>query len=59
LPYSVTISVANLSNIVIFAFTNVLESLALLYGNFGMDSYTVDGDEAMKRVNEALNASSL
>ncbi len=46
---------------IIFAFTYVLESLALLYGYFSMNSYTciVDGDEVMKRGDEALNASLL
>jgi hypothetical protein len=37
----------------------VLESIALLYSNFGMNSYSVDGDEAIKRGDEALNTSSL
>jgi hypothetical protein len=37
----------------------VLESFALFYGNFCMDLYSVDSDEAIKRGNEALNASSL
>jgi hypothetical protein len=31
---------------------------ALFYGNFYMDLYSVDSDEAMKRGDEALNASS-
>jgi hypothetical protein len=35
-----------------FAFTSVLESLAVLYG-FGMNSYSVDSDEVMKRGDEA------
>jgi hypothetical protein len=37
----------------------VLESHALLNGNFFMTLYSVDSDEAMKRGNEALNASPL
>jgi hypothetical protein len=36
-------------NIVVFAFTNVLESFALFYGDFCMDLYSVASDEAMKR----------
>ncbi len=35
----------------------VLESHALLNGNFFVTLYSVDSDEAMKRGNEALNAS--
>jgi hypothetical protein len=46
------LSVAKLSDIVVFAFTYVSESLAQLLGNFGMKVYRNDGDEA-------LNASSL
>jgi hypothetical protein len=49
------ISVAKLKNIAVIAFTSVLESFALFYGNFCMDLYS---DEAMKRGNEVLNASS-
>jgi hypothetical protein len=37
----------------------VLESFALFYGDFSIDLYIVDSDEAMKQGNEALNASSL
>jgi hypothetical protein len=37
----------------------VLESFAMFYGNFCIDLYSVASDEAMKRGNEALNASSL
>jgi hypothetical protein len=37
----------------------VLESFALFYGDFCMDLYSVDRDEAMKRGNEGLSASSL
>jgi hypothetical protein len=32
-----------------FAFTYVLENVALLYGDFGMNSYSVDSDEPMKK----------
>jgi hypothetical protein len=37
----------------------VLENFALFYGDFCMDLYSVDSDEAMKQGDEALNASSL
>jgi hypothetical protein len=37
----------------------VLESFALFYGNFCIDLYIVDSDEALKRGDEALNASML
>jgi hypothetical protein len=53
------ISIVRLTNIVIFVFTYVLESFALFYGDFCMDLYSVDCDEAMKQANEALTASSL
>jgi hypothetical protein len=53
------ISVAMLKNFVVFAFTYVLEIFVLLYGDFCMNSYSVDSDEAMKRGFEALNASLL
>jgi hypothetical protein len=36
-------------NIVVFAFTYVLESFAMFYGDFCMDLYSVASDEAMKR----------
>jgi hypothetical protein len=52
-------SLAKPKNIVVIAFTYVLESFALFYGDFCMDLYSVDSDEAMKRGNEALNAASL
>ncbi len=42
-----------------FSFTFVLDSFGLFYGDFCMDLYCVDLDEAMKRGDEALNASSL
>jgi hypothetical protein len=37
----------------------VLGSFALFYGDFCMDFKSVDSDEAMKRGDEALNASLL
>jgi hypothetical protein len=42
-------SVAKPKNIVVFAFTSVLESFALFYGYFCMDLYSFDSDEATKR----------
>jgi hypothetical protein len=55
------VSVAKPENIVIFAFTFVLESFALFFCDFCMDFYTcsVDSYEAMKQGDEALNVSSL
>ncbi len=53
------VSLAKPKNIVVFAFTYVLESLALFFGDFCMDIYSVDSDEVMKQGDEALNASSL
>ncbi len=50
-------SVAKPKNIVVIALTYVLESFALFYGNFCMDLYSVDSDEAMKQGNVALDAS--
>ncbi len=41
--------VAKPKNIVVFAFTYVLDSFALFFGNFCIDTYSVDSDEAMKR----------
>jgi hypothetical protein len=48
------VSVVKPKNTVVFAFTYVLESFALFYGNFCMDLHSVDSDEvlnasAMKR----------
>jgi hypothetical protein len=37
----------------------VLESLVLFYRDFGINSYGVDSNEAIKQGDEALNASSL
>jgi hypothetical protein len=42
------ISVAKPKNTVVIAFTFMLESFALFYGNFCMDLYSVDSDEAIK-----------
>ncbi len=52
-------STAKPENFVVFAFTYVSGSHMLFYEDFGINSYTVDSDEAVKRANEALNASSL
>ncbi len=48
------ISVAKPKNIVVFAFTNMMESFALFYGDFCMDLHSVASDEAMKRWSEAM-----
>jgi hypothetical protein len=53
------ISVAKPKNIIVFAFTFVLERFALFNGDFCMDLFCVASHEAMKQGNEALNASSL
>ncbi len=52
-------SVAKSKNIVVFASTFLLDSFGLFYGDFCMDLYSVDSDEAMKRGDESLNASLL
>jgi hypothetical protein len=54
-----SISVAKAKYFVVLPLPYVLESHAPLNGNFFMTLYSVDIDEAMKRGNEALNASSL
>jgi hypothetical protein len=41
--------VAMPKNIVVFAFTYVLESFALFFGDFCIDIFSVDSDKAMKR----------
>jgi hypothetical protein len=41
------------------SFTYVLRSLALFNGDFCINLYSVDSDEAMKRGDEVVNASSL
>ncbi len=48
-PKKIVISVAKPKNIVVFAFTYVLESFALFFGDFCMDLYSIDSDGAMKR----------
>ncbi len=40
-------SVAKSKNIVVYAFTIVLDSFGLLYGDFCMDLFSVDSDEAI------------
>ncbi len=52
-------SAAKLKNVNVFSFSYVSGGSVLFYEDFGMNSYSVDIDEAMKRGNEALNASSL
>ncbi len=42
-------SIAKLKSIVVFAFTYVYICFALYNGDFCMDLYSVDNDEAMKR----------
>ncbi len=39
--------VAKLKNYVVFALTYVLESFARLYGDFCMNSFSVDSDEEL------------
>jgi hypothetical protein len=39
--------------------TCVMESFAMFFGDFYIELYTVDSDEAMKRGDEAFNGSSL
>jgi hypothetical protein len=48
------ISVAKPKNIVVFAFTFVMESFGLFYGDFCMDLHSVASDEAMKWWSEAM-----
>jgi hypothetical protein len=45
-PKKFVFSVAKSKNIVIFAFTFMLDSFGLFYGNLCMDLYSVDSDEA-------------
>jgi hypothetical protein len=42
-------SVAMSKNIVVFAFTFVLDIFGLFFDDFCMDLYSVDSDEALKR----------
>jgi hypothetical protein len=53
------ISVAKAKNFVVFPFTYLLESHALLKGDFFMNLNIVDSNEAMKRGDEVSNASLL
>ncbi len=46
-------------NFVVIVFTSVSRSPALFNGDFYMNLYSVDSDEAMKRGDEAFNGSSL
>jgi hypothetical protein len=46
--YISVISKAKMKNIVVFAFTFVSERFSLIYGDFCMDLYNVDSNEAMK-----------
>jgi hypothetical protein len=46
-------------NFVVFVFTSVSRSPTLFNGDFYMNLYSVDSDEAMKRGSEAFNGSSL
>jgi hypothetical protein len=58
--YIFVISVAKAKNFVFFAFTYVSRSPALFFnGDFCMNLYSVDRDEAMKQGDEAFNGSSL
>jgi hypothetical protein len=47
--YISVISVAKLKNFVVFAYTFVSRSQALFNGNFCMNLYFVESDEAMKQ----------
>jgi hypothetical protein len=49
LAISKNISLAKPKNIIVFAFTYVLESFAMFSGDFFMALYSVHSDEAMKR----------
>jgi hypothetical protein len=46
-------------NFVVFVFTSVSRSPALFNGDFYMNLYSFDSDEAMKQGDEAFNGSSL
>jgi hypothetical protein len=50
---------AKLKNFVVFVFTSVSRSPALFNGDFYMNLYSVDSNEAMKQGDEAFNGSSL
>ncbi len=55
----ISVAKGKLKNFVISAFTYVSRSPGLFNGDFCMNLYSVDSDEAIKRGIEALNASSL
>jgi hypothetical protein len=52
--YFFVIFVATLKNFVVFAFTYVSRRPALFNGDFCMNLYSVDSNEAMKRGSEAM-----
>jgi hypothetical protein len=52
------ISIPKPKNFAVFAFTYVSKSPALFYGDFSMNLFSVDTNEAMKGGDEALNTSS-
>ncbi len=52
--YISLISVAKPKNFIFLAFTHVLDSFALSYGNFCMDFYSVNSGEAMQRRSKAM-----
>jgi hypothetical protein len=47
--YISVVSIAKAKNIIVFAFTYVLEIFTLLFGDFCTDLYSVVSDEAMKQ----------
>jgi hypothetical protein len=49
IPKKFAISVAKPKNIIAFAITYMLESFALFDGDFCMDLFIVDSDEAVKQ----------
>jgi hypothetical protein len=57
--YVSIISVIKPKYFVVFAYTYVSRSPVLFCGDFCMNLYFVDSDEAMKRGDEALSTSSL
>jgi hypothetical protein len=57
IPKKFVISVVSATkpkNILVFAFTCVMETFAMFFSDFYMESYTVDSDEVMKRWNDAM-----
>ncbi len=54
--YIFVILVPTPKNFVVFVFTYVSRSPALFNGDFCMNLYSVDSDEAMKRGDEAFNS---